>query len=181
MTRVLELLPNKFVFPIFKNGKSSIETYAEQHRIKWLFNEQIKKLKEITVFVRQPKERFVSGVHSFIEFERRKNKNLNYKTILYFVENNMLINEHFMPQVFWIKNLSKYYSGTILIKNVEELYQWIPNRNYPGIPKITENQKNMISKIEYKNLKYDNILFEKYIDKKIKINLLISEIENALS
>lgn len=180
MIRVVEI-NGAFIFPIFKNGKSSIEAYAEQHRIKWLFNEQTKKLQEITVFVRHPKERFVSGVHSFIEFERRKNKNLNYETILYFIENNMLTNEHFMPQVFWIKNLLKYYSGTISIKNVEELYRWIPNRNRPGIPKITEDQKKKISTIEYKNLKYDNILFEKYVNKKIKIDLLILEIENALS
>ena len=74
MIKVVELLPGKFVLPIFKNGLSSIEAYAKEKNIKWLINEQLKNIDTITIFLREPAERFVSGVHSFIEFEKRKNK-----------------------------------------------------------------------------------------------------------
>jgi hypothetical protein len=170
-----------FVFPIFKNGKSSIENYAKQHNCKWLLNEQCRKIDSITVFLRDPMKRFISGVHSFIEFEKRKNKNLDYDTMLYAIENYGVVNKHFLPQFNWIENLSSYFSGQIVLKTVNDLYEFIPNRNTPAIPTITEEQKSKISKIHFKNLKYDNVLFNEYIAKSFPINELLENIKNAVS
>ena len=69
MVRIVEI-KNTFVFPIFKNGKSSIEYYAQQNNCRWLLNVQCKGVASVTVFLRNPTERFISGVHTFVEFER---------------------------------------------------------------------------------------------------------------
>jgi len=190
MIKVVELLPGKFVLPIFKNGLSSIENYAKEKNIKWLINEQLKNIDTITVFLREPAERFVSGVHSFIEFEKRKNKELDYNTMLYCIEHCLVRNEHFMPQFFFLKNLTKYFTGLVDLRGVNELKEWIPNRDKPAIPDITDEQKERISKIKYEDLRYDDLLFERhmhkiadtfYLSKKINIKLLVAEVGYALS
>ncbi len=189
MIKVLELLPGKFVYPIFKNGRSSIEAFAKEKNIKWLINEQLEKLPMITVFLREPQERFVSGVHSFIEFERRKNKDIDYETMLHCIEHHHVVNEHFMPQFFHIKKLMKHYSGMIELRGLGELKEWIPNRNKPAIPDITEAQRQRINKISYPDNLFDALLFERhmykiadiyYVSKKINIRSLVAEIEYAL-
>jgi hypothetical protein len=68
-----------------------------------------------------------------------------------------------------VRKFSKYFQGELIIKSVEDLYTFIPNRNAPAIPKITEEQKNKISKIQYSDLKYDNFLFASCIGLKINI------------
>lgn len=180
MIRLIEI-KNTFVFPIFKNGKSSIEHYAKENNCRWLFEGQCKKAESVTVFLRNPAERFISGVHSFIEFERRKNKKIDYDTMLYAIENYGVMNEHFLPQYFWLEKLHKYYKGELIIKSVEDLYIFIPNRNAPAIPKITEEQKNKISKIKYDNLKYDNFLFASCVGLKINIKDLLKRVKDAVS
>jgi len=190
MIKVAELLPGRFVLPIFKNGRSSIEAYVKEKNIKWMINEQLKNIDIITVFLRHPTERFISGVHSFIEFEKRKNKDLDYHTMLYCIEHFSVSNEHFMPQFFFLKNLTKYFNGLVDLRTVSELKEWIPNRNAPAIPLMSKEQRDQISKIKYKDMKYDNLLFERHmytfpgtfkVQKKIQIKSLVEEIENALS
>ena len=174
-------IKDQFIYPIFKNGKSSIEMFANSNNCQWLINSQCNRADCVTVFIRQPKDRFISGVHSFIEFERRKNKNLDYETMLYAIQHHRVTNEHFEPQFFWIKKLGKYYNGDLYLQDVEKLLDLIPNRNRPGIPDITTGQKNKIQKIKFNDLIFDNILFDKYLGEKIKIAELIKEIENAVS
>ena len=174
-------IKNTFVFPIFKNGKSSIENYAKENRSKWLVNEQCKRAEQITVFLRNPKQRFVSGVHSFIEFEKRKNKNLDYDTMLYAIEHCNVVNEHFLPQYFWLKKLSVYFSGQVVLKTVEDLFELIPNRDAPHIPPISKEQQDKIFKIHFENLKYDDAMFDEYVAKTLPINELLENIKNAVS
>lgn len=180
MIRIVNI-KNTFVFPIFKNGKSSIERYAKENHSKWLLNEQCRRANQITIFLRDPEQRFVSGVHSFIEFEKRKNKDLDYDTMLYAIENYEVVNDHFLPQYFWLKNLSHYFSGQLILKTVADLYQFIPNRDIPRIPPITKEQQNKILKIHFENLKYDRVLFDEYVAKTLPIDALLEKIKNAVS
>jgi hypothetical protein len=180
MIRLVEI-KGTFVFPIFKNGKTSIECYAKANNCKWLYEEQCKKAKCVTVFIRNPIERFVSGVHSFIEFEKRKNNNLDYDTMLYAIEKHGVVNEHFLPQYFWLEKLGKKFKGNLIIKETKDLYSFIPNRDAPAIPKISKEQIYKISKICFGNIKYDNFLFASCIGLKININELLKKVKNAVS
>ena len=174
-------IKDQFIYPIFKNGKSSIEMFANSNNCQWLINSQCNRADCVTVFIRQPKDRFISGVHSFIEFEKRKNQNLDYETMLYAIQNYGVTNEHFEPQFFWIKRLGEHYNGQLYLQDVEKLLDLIPNRDRPSIPNITLEQKKKIEKIKLDNFIFDNILFDKYLEEKMKITDLIEEIENAVS
>ena len=56
---VIKFDDERFVYPIFKNGRSSLKEYAEKNNLNILKNKKISSLKKITVFLREPKERFI--------------------------------------------------------------------------------------------------------------------------
>jgi hypothetical protein len=100
--------PQRFVYPIFKNGSSSIREYANQQNYKILLNEQIRKLSTIDVILRDPMPRFISGVNTFVYNTKRDNPQLDVDTIIYFTENYLFLNRHYAPQLSWLLNLNKY-------------------------------------------------------------------------
>lgn len=100
--------PQRFVYPIFKNGSSSIREYAHQQNYEVLINEQIKKISAIDIVLRDPISRFISGINTFVCNTKQENPNLDIDTIIYFAENYLFLNRHYAPQLSWLLNLKKY-------------------------------------------------------------------------
>jgi len=183
-----------YVFPIFKNGHSSIVNYADANKCKWLFNEQCNRTNSITVFLRKPFERFMSGVHTFVEHERRKllaqvySQNKNVKDFLSFdsesifekIDAAKISNEHFMSQYEWLQRLHRFYNGIVILKTVDHLQQLIVNRDGPNIPKLTHDRRERIKKINV-NLDHDNILYNQYVGAHIPLDKLLKGVEHVLS
>ena len=172
--------PYGFVtYPIYKNGRTSLWEYATDNNCKTFINEELKTLDHIIVYLRNPLERFISGVHTYLEFE---NLGSQEDTILKQIEEMTVCDSHFVPQFIWLIHLSKYFKGTVRIDSVSELYQAIPNRGSPPIPEITNKRKQKIKKINSKNYTdVDEKIIEKYMCKSIKLETLIKEFYNVLS
>ena len=171
--------PYGFVaYPIYKNGRTSLWEYATDNNCKTFINEELKTLDHIIVYLRNPLERFISGVHTYLEFE---NLGSQEDTILKQIEEMTICDRHFVPQFIWLIHLSKYFKGTVRIDSVSELYQAIPNRGSPPIPEITNKRKQKIKKINSKNYTdIDEKIIEKYMYKSIKLETLIKEFYNVL-
>ena len=171
--------PYGFVaYPIYKNGRTSLWEYATDNNCKTFINEELKTLDHIIVYLRNPFERFISGVHTYLEFE---NLGSQEDTILKQIEEMTICDRHFVPQFIWLIHLSKYFKGTVRIDSVSELYQAIPNRGSPPIPEITNKRKQKIKKINSKNYTdIDEKIIEKYMCKSIKLETLIKEFYNVL-
>ena len=171
--------PYGFVtYPINKNGRTSLWEYATDNNCKTFINEELKTLDHIIVYLRNPVERFISGVHTYLEFE---NLGSQEDTILKQIEEMTVCDRHFVPQFIWLIHLSKYFKGTVRIDSVSELYQAIPNRGSPPIPEITNKRKQKIKKINSKNYTdVDEKIIEKYMCKSIKLETLIKEFYNVL-
>lgn len=100
--RVLEIIPDThYVYPILKNGSTSI--YMNNYRE--LSRDEIKNLKTVDIFVRDPYQRFISGVHTFL---KNLNKDFDKNTSLYFIKNYLYFNRHFCPQFYWLMNLRRF-------------------------------------------------------------------------
>jgi len=105
---VIELASQRYIYPIFKNGSSSLNEYANQQGLKILFNEQIKRAAVIDVILRDPTQRFISGFNTYVYNTKQENPNLDVDTIIYFAETYLFLNRHYAPQISWLVNLSKY-------------------------------------------------------------------------
>jgi len=175
---VIKMLNGECVYPIFKNGRSSLNEYALENKLKILKNEQLSTLKEITIFLRDPVERFISGVHTVLEFEDI----IDVPAFLKKIENLTFYNRHFIPQVYWLLHLLKYFKGNVKLLPVEELYNIIPNRNAPNINKLTAERKQQILSIKHKNyIQADQRLMHRYLGKTVELKTIIEEFRYVLS
>lgn len=93
-----------YVFPIFKNGSSSLRKIKTSA----ILNQQIKRCEEITVYLREPKQRYVSGMYTFVKEVMRENEGLDEHTVFHMVRSYLCVNRHYMAQFLWICNLATY-------------------------------------------------------------------------
>lgn len=120
---------DKYIYPIFKNGRSAIIKRQEQKGYRSLVNEQIKKLTDIDVFLRNPKERYRSGFQTFLY----NNKELDYQTVFHLGQQGVVLDRHYLPQVNWLINLMRYMDpdAKVQIHNIEMLDHYAPGNDKP--------------------------------------------------
>ena len=110
---VLEIVPSqRYVYPIFKNGSSSLIHYPI------VSSEKLKDIEVIDVYVRDPYERFLSGVQTFLA---HLNPAYDRKTALLFISEYLFINRHFCPQFHWLLNLRRHTDARIRINHLSSL------------------------------------------------------------
>jgi len=106
---VIEVIPSQqYVYPIFKNGSSSLYVTAKQNKWRIKLNEQIKQINQIDVILRNPQERLISGIDTFIQYTIRDNPNLDNNTVQWFALNYLHLDRHYCPQFVWLINLARY-------------------------------------------------------------------------
>lgn len=184
---VVELSKDLYVYPIFKNGRSSIKMYAEAHNCRTFTNESVSELEPITVYIRNPLERFASGVNTYLYYEHDSKLD---QEVLSGIEKGDIVNKHFVPQYVWLLHLYKYYKGPVQLELVDRLYEVIPNRDGPW----TENPKpwiplspqryDTIMSVSHKNyVRQDQILIDKYLGRTTDIDTIMtdSEFKDVLS
>lgn len=111
---VLEIVPHAhYVLPIFKNGSSSLARQGYRS----VSPQELANIAEIDVFVRDPHERFLSGVQTYLT----KVPELDRHTVLYFVQNFLYLNRHFCPQVYWLLNAARFTDARFRIRPVSDL------------------------------------------------------------
>jgi hypothetical protein len=107
----------QYVFPIMKNGSSSFFVQIQkQIRTDWkiIVNDKINQIDgTITVFLRHPRKRFISGVNTYLQHLERDYPGLDRKTVLWFINNYMFLNRHYCPQFFWLVNLSRFTNPNV--------------------------------------------------------------------
>lgn len=106
---VYEIVPSqRYLYPIFKNGSSSIMMTAQDKGWKVLVNEQIRRANNIEIVLRDPDSRMRSGINTFVQQIKIDNPELDKNTILWFAKNYLFLNRHYCPQFLWLVNLARY-------------------------------------------------------------------------
>lgn len=174
---------HRYIYPIFKNGSSSISDYTKTNNKKILVNEQIKKLKIIEVVLRNPRDRFISGINTFLWMTKRDYPDLDLKTVLHFAENYLFLNRHYAPQISWLINITKYTNKNTKFRfyNMDYITTLTninsrPDREEQILqPDDIERLKNNIHNEIY--LRIDNILMS-LIDRTLTFREIIEHIKN---
>jgi len=120
---VIEVAPQRFLFPMFKNGSSSLMAEANRSGWKILFNEQIQRCDVIDIFLRDPKDRIASGAGSFYDDMAKWSNGLDPKTILAFMDEYPYLNRHYLPQIHWLVWLGRYMRSDAVLRllNVDQI------------------------------------------------------------
>ena len=108
---VVEVGPHT-VYPIFRVGSTSLVAAAD----KKYTNEQIAKCKHIDILIRDPGERFVSGLNQY-----SRNNNLDVKETWELINKGQLHDRHFTPQYVWLLHLYKFYKGAVTLKPFRDI------------------------------------------------------------
>lgn len=145
----------KYIYPIFKNGSSSIKEAQRQKGYTSLINDQIKKLSDIDVFLRNPMERYRSGFQTYIH----NNPEFDYQTLFQLGQQGYILDRHYLPQINWLINLMRYMdpNAKIHIHHLDML------DHYVGQQRLNPEKSNL--EAPYNNwlelaLRLDRILWE---------------------
>lgn len=123
---VIELPSQRYIYPIFKNGRTSLTEYARQQKYKILVNQQLDKIDTISIVLRNPLERYISGIKSFVHNTKAENTTLDAQTILWFAENYLFLNRHYAPQLSWLINLNRYTKAKLKFYGMESISNFTP-------------------------------------------------------
>ncbi len=171
----------RFVYPIYKNGSSSLIEYARQQGYKTFFNEQIKRISIIDVIFRDPISRFLSGVNTYVYNIKQANPQLDVDTIIYFAENYLFLNRHYAPQLSWIINLSKYTNtmAVLQLHDMSILNKFTPLSIKPNetdmlSEEVISRLKNNIHNEMYQRLDY---LLLELVGKEVTVNEILAHLK----
>ena len=123
-------LPNhdQWVYLIQKNGHSSLRLQQARDNLETYVNHDINTLEYVDVYVRNPQARYISGVNTYLQHLERQYPELDSSTALWFVKRYKFLNSHYLPQFFWLVNLSRYLNQEAKIRF----------RNFKDIASITQ-------------------------------------------
>lgn len=164
---VLEIVPSQlYVYPIFKNGSSSLTESAPKLGWKTIDQYNIAQIQTpITVFLRDPRERFVSGVNTFLQHCHRDYHDLDTQTILFFVEKYLFLNRHYAPQFFWLINLARYSQAPLKFQHIDDISQLTPCVTRAGVTPPTQDFLQSIENFPWRQLELyfflDQLLIER--------------------
>ena len=134
----------------------------------------------ITIFLRDPKERFVSGVNTFIQ--HLQSNDLDTRTILYFINRYLFLNRHYAPQFFWMLNLYRYSGPDTYVnfQHMTDISLLTTIHSHAGVEPITDQLLEHIQLFDWSKLELyfylDQILLD-HIGKTVKICDLITHIK----
>lgn len=98
------------VYPIYRVGYTSLMSDADRTYT----NKQISKCEHINIVIRNPNDRFVSGINEYCNQNR-----LDIKKTWELIKQEKLIDRHFAPQYIWLVHLYKFYKGRVTLKPFE--------------------------------------------------------------
>jgi len=180
---VIQTTSQQFVYPIFKNGQSSLYDSVPKKNWKIITAEQIHNIeKPITIFLRDPKKRFISGVNTYLQHLERDTPGLDLDTVMFFVDKYLFLNRHYCPQFFWLLNLARYTNPTVSFEfqNFEDINKLTDIHSKAGVTPIAEKVQQRIDAFDWRSLELyfflDQLVMEQ-IGNKITFQELTNHIQ----
>lgn len=156
---------DRYVYPIFRNASSSLELVAD--RI--IKNEDINQCDNIHVLIRDPAERFESGMNEYC----KRIHNIDINETLDKVKQGQLIDRHFSPQWTWLLHLYKFYKGLVTLREFKHIGDYC---------EVHVNKFKDKTKIQApKQFVESDQKLSAYYDRPIELGKIVKEFRNVLS
>jgi len=180
---VIQVTSQHYVFPIFKCGWSSLTLSMQDKGWTFVSQEDIKKISTpITVFLRNPKERFISGVNTYIQHLESEGNSLDTHTVLYFINRYLFLNRHYAPQFFWLLNLYKHVGSDVRVtfKPMSDISLLTQIHSHAFVEPITLELREKIQSFDWSKLGLyfylDQILLD-HMNQTVKITEVLEHIK----
>jgi hypothetical protein len=164
---VLEVAPQRYVYPIFKNGYSSLTNSG----FRVLEMTELSQLDTVEIFVREPIERFFSGLSSWID----NNQNFDKDTLVAIAGTHLFVNRHYAPQFHWLVNLRRFTTAKIKINPVEDL-STVTNLHLNENKNKVRYNINQFSKVAF-YMQLDKILTETFIGQTVEFPEIVRAVK----
>jgi hypothetical protein len=167
--QVVELCDGRNVYLIHKNGSTTLNSIKKRN----LTTDEISRLEIIDIFVRDPYQRFLSGVMTYA-----KKIDVNVTDLSKIINDVHFINNHFSPQLFWVINLQRFTKATIRINHLDTL---------TDVTSINRNKQLEYNELDIyfnhnSNLKYylelDCVLFENFINQTVTFADILTTLQS---
>jgi hypothetical protein len=163
---VIEVIPSqRYVYVIFKNGYASFLSYQKTNNCRVLINQQINKITNIDIIVRDPQDRLVSGINTYTQHIMRDNPTLDLSTVEWFAQNYLYIDRHYHLQFSWLLNLARYLGADTKLNflSMNDISRIISvNKKPEGVNNVTTELSTQIAQITNNEMyqRIDMIIFE---------------------
>jgi hypothetical protein len=184
---VIQVASQQFVYPIFKCGRSSLTWKMESRGWTFVPEQDIDKIiTPIRIFLRDPRERFLSGINTYLQHLEAEGNDLDQHTVLYFVNRYLFLNRHYAPQFFWLLNLARFTRPDTLVtfSPITEISQLTHFNSRAGVEPLTDELEQKINSFNWTAVEsyyaLDQILID-HIGKTITIHELLTHVQDKHS
>lgn len=158
------------LYPIMKNGSSSFYRqiqYGTRPEWKVLTQDSKDKIQQpLITFIRNPKERFISGVNTYLQHLQRDYPELDTNTVLWFVDQYLFLNQHYCPQFFWLVNLAKHFGRDVKVelRPMDDVWHYAGTNNDAAVKPPTRQFLQTIENFNWNKLEVYFFLDQILID-----------------
>ena len=154
---------DEIIYPIFKNASTNLLKVRNETFV----NEQIQQFDSLTVFFRDPVERFTSAVNKYCQINK-----LDVEDTMEKIRGGHLIDRHFVPQWVWLVHLYKYYKKQVKLK---------PMSAVSDVCSITNKKRNSVPVVAPQRFIEADQKIMKHMDTVIDLEFLVKEYKVVLS
>jgi hypothetical protein len=147
LCEVVEMpLHSQWVYLIQKNGNSSLRLQQTRDNLAVFTNNEISALDYVDVYIRNPRARYVSGVNTYLQHLQRDYPELDSFTAFWFAKRYKFLNTHYLPQFYWLANLSRYLrsDAKIRIRDFQDFDRITDIRSRAGVLAPTKEFVNQL-------------------------------------
>lgn len=167
----------EYIFPIYKNGSSSLIRYCNEFNGLRFNCTQLSSISDnITVIIRDPVERFKSGLATVVYNLKMQHSELDQSTIEFLLKRYLYLDVHYVPQFHWLLNLSRFINPEIKLhlKPMAYLKKITPLKETPFKVDTVTLSDDLIQDLY---LQLDTILYNQ-IGNKLTFKEILSIIKN---
>ena len=154
---------DEIIYPIFKNASTNLLKVRDETFV----NEQIQQFDSLTVFLRDPVERFTSAVNKYCQINK-----LDVMDTMDKIRGGHLVDRHFVPQWVWLLYLYKYYKKQVKLK---------PMSAVSAVCSITNKKRNSVPVIAPQRFIEADQKIMKHMNTVIDLEFLVKEYKVVLS